>query len=526
METAAAIPATEDRRRTGVLLAVLVLVWACELLIIQEVSSHPDESLPLLQAVKYAARRMALNLAACSFLVCLLRRFWLHAASLVGLIFSTIIVTYADYFEHPLSWTTISLQWNEGTSIAGHAASLISWPVVAVLLAVFAVKIGLREAVERRPPLAGLRRRGVVAGVAYLVLAVGFAGFYKPITRVNVGSPEYTYGYAVAWATEFLSYDAEVVLEHAIAKAAVKSRKLTEVEAPLDFGRHIVVVQVESLDYDAIDATTAGGEDVMPFLRYLKGQSMTYMVKPFHATGSSDADFALLTASTPNGRITPFKVVGFPFGESLPWLVERFGYTAVAIHGNTGAFFQRRNAYEQMGFSKLYFDQELDDCGVNGAYDDELLRFSARLIRESSEPMFHFVITWTSHGPFNKLPSDAETIHSSPKSVDQRYVNCMRYVDRALEEYYRELPDDTTVVIYGDHHSCVQGYASGTVHKDRVPWIICRKGKNLAEQHQTARTGLATSGNLTQLDMACYLRDSLQTFATIANQERAKRNQH
>ncbi|NLE37281.1 MAG: LTA synthase family protein, partial [Pirellulaceae bacterium] len=391
--------------------------------------------------------------------------------------------------------------------------------------AAFALKIGLREAIERRPPLAGLRRKGVFAGIAYLVLAIGFAGFYKPITRVNVGSPEYTYGYAVAWATEFLSYDADAVLDHAIATAAVKSRKLTEVETPLDFGRHIVVVQVESLDYDAIEAT-AGGQHVMPVLRSLKKRSMTYMVKPFHATGSSDADFALLTASIPNGRITPFKVVGFPFEESLPWLVERFGYTALAMHGNTGAFFQRRDAYERMGFSKLYFDQELDDCGVDGAYDDELLRFSARLIRESSVPMFHFVITWTSHGPFNKLPRDAEKIYPQPKSVDQRYMNSMRYVDRALEEYYRELPDDTTIVIYGDHHSRVQGYASGKAHKDRVPWIICRKGKNLAGQQATSKTGLATSGDLTQLDMACYLRDSLQTFATIASQERAKRNPH
>ena len=524
MHTQQALPATGHRRLAIILFTLLIATWAFELLIIQDATTHPDDSLPVSLILKYAARRMVLNVAVCTLLVCVLNRIWLYGLFLVGMAFSTVIITYASYFHRPLSWLTLSDQWEEGVSVAGYGFALIPWSAILLLSIVLGLKVALREAIHRQPFPTNLRRKAAaVAGLVYLVSAVGFAGFYKPISRVNTGSPEYTYGYAVAWAAEYLSYDTEAVLADAIAKSAIKSHTLTEKERLLEFGDNIVVLQVESLDFDTLDAKV-GDQYVMPFLHALKRQSMVYMVKPFHFTGSSEADFSLLATSTPNGRITPFKVQGFPYSDSLPWLVEKLGFTAVAIHGNTGAFFQRRAAYQQMGFSELYFVKELEELGVCGAEDDEVLQFSARLLNESDQPMFHFIITLTSHGPFDQLPPDCDKLFPSPRGIRHRYLNSMRYVDRSLEKYYQKLPNGTTLVIYGDHHSRVQGYQSGDVHEDRVPWLICQKGRNLAKRQKTLRTGLATSGSLSQLDMVCYLRDSLEATALVARRTSAKKS--
>ena len=516
MQTQPIAKAADGRRIAVILCGILIVVWALELLIVQEVTTRPDDALSLAHVLKYAARRMVLNVAACTLLVCVLNRVWLYGVFLVGGVFSAVTITYAEYFERPLSWLTVSNQWREGMSVTEQGVGLISWAALVLLCSVLALKLALREVIRRRPLPADLRRKAAaIAGVGYLVAAVGLAGVHKPISRVNIGSPEYVYGYAVAWVAECLTYDADAILADAVARSAVKSHALSEKESLLEFPNHIVVIQVESLDYDAVDAR-AGEQYVMPFLHALKSQSKFYMVKPFHVTGSSDADFSLLTASTPNGRITPFKVLGFPYGESLPWLVGRLGYDAVAIHGNTGTFFQRRSAYEQMGFSRLYFATELETLGVNGANDDELLQFSAKLIDESARSMFHFIITWTSHGPFDQLPPDAERLFASPQGIHEHYLNSMRYVDWSLARYYQALPDNTTLVIYGDHHSNVQGYVAGDTHPDRVPWLICRKGKNLAQRQETLGTGLATSGDLGQLDMVCYLRDSAEAAALSA----------
>ena len=500
-----------------ILCTALIFLWAIELLIIQEATTCPDGVLSSSNLLKYAARRLALNLLACTALVYFLNRAWLYGAFLLGLGFSALVATHAGYFGQPLSWTTLSNQWHEGLSNTGHGIATVSWSILLFVGIAFGIKVALREVIRRYPLAPAFSRTAAaLAGITYLVFAVGLAGFHKPIRRVNIGSPEYTYGYAVAWATEYLTYDAEAVLADAIAKSKVKSHLLTEKERPVEFGNNIVVIQVESLDFDAVDATV-GDKQVMPFLHDLKQRSLFYMVEPFHDTGTCDADFSLLTSSAPNGNITPFKVHGFPYSQSLPWLVTELGYSAVAIHGNSGTFFQRRPAYQQMGFSKLYFAKELKEHGVNGALDDELLQFSANLINESAEPMFHFIITWTSHGPFRQLPPYAQRLIPSPRGIHERYVNNMRYVDRSLEEYYEQLPDNTTVVIYGDHHSEVQGYVDGEAHRERVPWIICQKGKDLAERQETLRTGLATSGDLGQLEMVCFLRDNLEATASVAN---------
>jgi len=500
------------------LFALLILIWATELLVIQELTTHGKESFSFFGDLKYAARRMLLNIAFCTFLTSLLKRAWLFVASLISTIFSVVVTTYAAYFQQPLSLPVLSLQWREGMAVSDHALSLISWGSVFLLALALGVKVALATFIDRQhQSLSPSVRQSLTirAGATYAILAIGFAGFYKPLSRVNISTPEYTYGYAVAWTAEFLTYDTDAILADAIAKAATKSHLVTETEGELSFGDHVAVVQVESLDYDAIHAKTAGTL-VMPFLHSLQPQAMSYMVKPFHATGSSEADFSFLTTSTPNGKITPFKVVGFPYEDALPRLIEKSGFSAYAFHGNTGAFFHRRTAYEKMGFSRIYFDKELKACGVNGAYDHEVLQLSARTIRESKKPMFHFVITITSHGPFNRLPADYERLIEAPSGIQDRYLNSMRYVDEALERYYDALPENTTFIVYGDHHSNVKGYTTEKVHEDRVPWIICQKGKDLSRRQKSDST-LAHSGELSQLEMACYMRDSLEPNLRIAD---------
>lgn len=502
-------------RQETFLCILLVLVWATELLIVQELTTLGNDGFYLIGAVKYSARRLLLNFVGCTFLVCFLRRAWLYGAFLASMVFSLIVITYAAYFHQPLSWPILSLQWREGLAVADHGINLISGISILLLTIALGVKIALARLHESRPLPATLQHTLMIrAGLAYIILAVGFAGFYKPLSRVTIASPEYTYGYAIAWTTEFLTYDTGAILADAIAKAEPKSHLVTETEGKLTFGNHVAVVQVESLDYDAIYAKS-GDMLVMPFLHSLKQRAMSYMVKPFHATGSSEADFSFLTTSTPNGRITPFKVVGFPYEDALPRLIEQRGFAAYAFHGNTGAFFQRRTAYEQMGFSRIFFTKEMKACGVNGAYDHEVLQLSARTICDAERPMFHFIITITSHGPFNRLPADYDRLIKFPNGIQDRYLNSMRYVDQALEDYYEALPENTTLIVYGDHHSSVSGYVTGDVHEDRVPWIISQKGEDLACQ-QNSNSDLAESGKLSQLEMACYMRDSLESTVRVA----------
>lgn len=510
-----------------ILLVVLILVWSFELLFIQQTTTLPSWSMHGPDIAKDAARRMVFNLAGCTLLLCVLRREWLYSAFIhrafvysifiFGAVWSAVLVSYANYFGSPLSWFVISHQWREGLCVANYGVTLLRWPTVALLLVALIIKVGLWEVVQRHSVSFARRRKwAAVAACVYVAMAVGLT-IHKPIHGIRTGSPEYIYGYTVAWCAELLFYDREFILKEALAKAEIRSDKLSVHEPLLDIGQHLAVVQVESLDFNVLDAEL-DGKPVMPFLSQMKQQAVVFKVKPFHSTGSAEADFSLLTSSTPNGRIMPFKVHGFPYNSALPWLAKERGYTTVALHGNTGSFFHRRSAYEKMGFSKLYFSEEMEPLGVRVGEDDDVLRFSAKLLNEAQRPTFHFVITITSHGPFDNLPKDKIELFAKPANLAQAYLNSMRYVDRALKQYYHALPDDTTLVIYGDHESGVRGYAGDRSSENKIPWFFCRKNENLAKRHPARDTGRTSLSDLGQLDLVCYLRKSLAATNRVASQ--------
>lgn len=490
-------------------MVALIVFWALEILILQQWTTAPDGVLAWDDLIKDVARRFILNLASCSVLALLLPRWALHAVFLIGLIMTNLLVIYAGYFGAPLSWPVLSSQWREGLAVSDHGMSLLDWRVFAIGIVALGVKVAMATSVSAD----SLSRRerlkwGSIAGGIYLAFAIGLAGIHKPLERIHVGTPEYTYGYVVAWTAEAISLDNNALLHEAIAKAKASSDVLSQMETPLRLSDKIAIIQVESLDFDAIHSD-ANGEAVMPFLRRVENQAMVYSVKPFHDTGSSEADFSVLATATPNGKVNPFQIDGFPYAQALPWLAQQQGYRSAAFHGNTGEFFHRREAYEQMGFSNLYFSEELEPLSIAGEWDHELLDLSADLMATSTEPTLHFLITITSHGPFDRLSDSQEELFEEPVNVQQHYLNSMRYVDQALEDYVARLPEHTTIVIYGDHESNVQGYCSHPTHRDRVPWLIFQKGCDLSRNQISRKSGLALSGQLSQLDMVCYLRDRL-----------------
>jgi hypothetical protein len=497
------------RRRAWWLIALVVGLWVAEITLVQHWTTCPDASVSAARLLKDGCRRAALDLCACAAVVCLLPGWGLAAAFAAWAVAANVLVAYAAYFHAPLSWPVVANQWREGLAVSDAGIATANWPLVGLMAAACLVKVAIARRIPRHPPPIRQRRGLAVACVGlYAATAVGLAGYHKPIHSINVGTPEYLYGYTVAWAAELLCLDEEALLAEALEKARPKSDRLSAVEAPIDLGRHMAVVQVESLDFAVIDARVDGAP-VMPFLHGLRDRAMLFSVRPFHATGSSEADFSLLMAATPIGRFNPFQVPGFPYADALPRLARERGYHVAAFHGNTGAFFHRRGAYEQMGFDELFFNEELAPQRVNGARDDEVLAFSAGLLAAAQRPTMHFVITITSHTPFNKVPRDRRELFPDARTMTERYIDSMRYVDRSLERYVAALPTGTTVVVYGDHESSVKGYLQDRAHEDRVPWFIFEKGRDLSGRQRSRDSGLALSGQLTQLDLACYLRDRL-----------------
>jgi phosphoglycerol transferase MdoB-like AlkP superfamily enzyme len=163
------------------------------------------------------------------------------------------------------------------------------------------------------------------------------------------------------------------------------------------------------------------------------------------------------------------------WSRSLPWEFQRRGIPFWALHGNDGNYWNRKSAFTKMGMMAfLDRDRILVPKDTRwGVSDAVTFRKTVETARNHPGPMALFVITLTSHTPFDYAPAG-----SFPGTAPmERYFNSIAYLDRCLASLFRDLPMDSpwTVIMYGDHPSHMEGmgYQSLVDGKKRVPcWIF------------------------------------------------------
>lgn len=509
---------TTPAHRWQQLSLLLAALWVLELYVVQELTLVP--SFPVARRVSALAHGVRLLLD-CFFVGALVlgaRRAALHLAIALQWFTLTGLVTYFAYFGHPISFLTLLGNAGEGLAVTGFVAELAtSWQAGGLAL-LAALQAGLVELRARVGGGAVPRKRGLQLAGAYLVWVLIAHVALDPLSQLRtfatLGRMGVSYGYFWAWVGEAAFLNNAAVLERAVATSHERLDRLGAVEAPLSLGDRVVVLQVESLDAAVVDFLVDGAP-VAPFLRGLRDRSRYYRARAFHHNGSADADFIALTALRPSNDLINWKIRGFPFGKGLPRLAQEAGYHVVSLHGATGNFFDRRSAYARLGFDEMIFREELEDryrlpAQGWGVKDREFLRFASRRMVDGPQRALHFVITLTSHGPFNFLsPKERELFGARPSpTLAENYLDSVRYVDRALAEYVDALPEGTTLLIYGDHESRA-GYApAADPQHELVPVWVYQKGANLALT-QTTRAGVAVSGELSLLDVFSYFHQQL-----------------
>ncbi len=90
------------------------------------------------------------------------------------------------------------------------------------------------------------------------------------------------------------------------------------------------------------------------------------------------------------------------------------------------------------------------------------------------------------------------------------YLDSIHYVDSAIGAFVDALPSGTIVVIYGDHGAYVGSQEYGYENRKYdgvplVPFLIHQAGGDLSALQHTQGQELATSGELTLLDMMTYI---------------------
>jgi phosphoglycerol transferase MdoB-like AlkP superfamily enzyme len=223
---------------------------------------------------------------------------------------------------------------------------------------------------------------------------------------------------------------------------------------PEEYFQSILTIQVESLDWEVIGFQNRGKE-ATPFLKSLRDQVLLLKLMPTHSpiSGSSGADFQFLAMKLPPYRCLALREKALESIPSLPRALARRGIRTVAMHGNSASFWSRGYAYPRLGIDQ--FIEKKNYPAVDGGWgtsDQTFFDYNAKFINKNTKPTLFFMITLSSHAPFNWVK---DAIFPSGDMVFD-YLNSIHYTDRSLERFFSQLQGKHLVMIYGDHTSGVQ----------------------------------------------------------------------
>jgi lipoteichoic acid synthase len=226
-------------------------------------------------------------------------------------------------------------------------------------------------------------------------------------------------------------------------------------------GKNVIILQVEALQAFAV-GLKIDGQEITPNLNRLANESLRF--RHFYSQVSvgmtADADLLANCSVYPlRDAVVYYDYEGNDF-RCMPTLTRRHGYHTVAMQGMRAAFWNLANVYPRVGFESYYnlssgFKME-EEIGL-GLSDESFLRQSAEFLKKLPQPYYAFLVTVSSHSPFNQkgIPHNLHLGPLEGKEVGY-YLDAQHYTDAAIGHFVEILRqegllDRSILVIYGDH---------------------------------------------------------------------------
>jgi len=242
--------------------------------------------------------------------------------------------------------------------------------------------------------------------------------------------------------------------------------------------RNVVVIQVEGLGATLLERDEPQGP-VMPFLRTLAAEGL-YFPRVYQSFPSTDgAVFATLSslhwthAFGGRGERLSQSVMGTYFA-SLPRLLTTPGVRHYAFSGfrhRTAEIvsFQGNLGFHATGFDGLERQLAASTMGPLGVNDGPLLQEAARAVIASAGPFSVYVMTGSSHSPWQVPPEAPNPLGNTPLGTFRYADDSIRaFVDRLRAE--RADFDQTLLVVTGDHTSAT--FNNQPLERLRLPLIL------------------------------------------------------
>lgn len=224
-------------------------------------------------------------------------------------------------------------------------------------------------------------------------------------------------------------------------------------------GKNLIIVQLESIQQFLVNAKCNGREITPNLNRFIRDS--VYLNNFYSQTGAgntSDAEFLVNTSLYPLGDSSAyFRFPGNTY-DSIGSKLKEKNYLTMVFHANYPSFWNRQEMYHSLGFSQFLSSRDFikDEYLGWGLSDKSFFRQSLDL-SDVTGPVFSFMITLTSHHPFNFFKADEGFDAGSLNgTMAGDYIKAASYVDEAVGDLLydlkkRGLYDNSVIILYGDH---------------------------------------------------------------------------
>jgi len=400
---------------------------------------------------------------------------------------------FVDFWLTVLVWTDIlSLRYYSdlftlrnlglGTQLSAVADAILALmePRDALLWIDFLVLVPLSVRLAKRsnklPPLAWSRAAAVLAMLVLFLVPFGMridrfqktcpgalaSMWDRPAVALSLGSLNYHLVDLLAVATErFRGQNAEIGLEEVLGWFQERPRQAAHNHHGVAAGKNLVVIQVEALQAFVLDRSV-GGVEITPNLNRLARRGLNF-TETYHQTAmgnSADAEFLVNAGLFPAPSGVAYTRYAGNDYNSIASALKAQGYSTIALHGDKPGFWNRARMYPSLSFDRFVSnkDFEVDSVIGLGLSDESFFRQSLPILKAQKKPFYAFLITLSSHYPFNmnleKIP-DLPLGELAGTELGN-YLRCIHYADFQIGAFIaglrREgLLDESVLAVYGDH---------------------------------------------------------------------------
>lgn len=379
-------------------------------------------------------------------------------------------------------------------------------PIGALVLLIYAFMRKRLTTALKTPFMPRERRRALGMGLGTLLIALPFILFgpYEPVATRTVNELAINGMHSIlnAYFTNDSKYDgvyAGIPEEEALPllRDMVKQDNTTNIAAPSErsIRRHVDngPPPAKKLNVVLILEESFGSvyfEDVFDPKQKDYWQTMSpnwhriaeegLLFTNIYATGDRTvrALEAVFTSFPPIPGISTARRAGSEGMNSLPFLLEKFGYRTAFLYGGPTSFDNMGYFWKTIGFDKVMGQSDIADQSFKtiwGVADEYMFKEAlTRIDQMAAEPgpFFFSALTVTNHRPF-MFPEGRVPFKPAPNARD----HAAAYADWALGQFIeaaKKKPwfDDTVFVMLGDHGPKVWGAAQIPVQAFRVPMVI------------------------------------------------------